>query len=304
MNYKLNNKAMFFDEISSEFLNDKAKTIEYLRTIGLLKRIMYCKYCNMQLHEVSFKRHADGIAFICYKSNCNLKGKCISIRRNSFFDDFTLPLSSILKISYRWFCGDSIVNITRDFNTSKSSVLKLYSKLRQQTKRYYIENPIRLGGRGMICQIDESMFRYKQKYHVGRIPHGPRWVFGIVDTSTIPAKYFVSLVENRKSHTLLPIICNVCRPGSIIWSDEWRAYSQLTDYGYEHLTVNHSLNFVNPVNGANTQSVESLWNKLKLRLKKLMGLNVHSLGEHLFEWMWKDNIGVNKYENLINLLKF
>jgi transposase-like protein len=116
------------------------------------------------------------------------------------------------------------------------------------------------------------MFRYKQKYHTGRIPVGERWIFGIGDTSTIPATYFVTLDPDRRAATLIPIIVEVCKPGSVIWSDEWRAYRKIEGFEFVHQTVNHSLNFVNPQNGVNTQTIEYIWNKLKRRLKKKDGV--------------------------------
>jgi transposase-like protein len=64
--------------------------------------------------------------------------------------------------------------------------------------------------------------------------------------------------------TLLPIIQNVIRPGSIIHSDQWCAYHGIQQQlGLQHRTVNHSLNFVDPGTGVHTQHIESYWNKCK-----------------------------------------
>ena len=42
-------------------------------------------------------------------------------------------------------------------------------------------------------------------------------------------------------------------------SDLWRAYDCLNDEGFQHLTVNRSLNFVDPDIGAHTQNIENTW---------------------------------------------
>ena len=58
------------------------------------------------------------------------------------------------------------------------------------------------------------------------------------------------MVDDCSASTLLPIIQQYIRPGTLIISDEWRAYCQIPSLGYTHQTVNHSQNFVNPATGA------------------------------------------------------
>jgi len=70
-------------------------------------------------------------------------------------------------------------------------------------------------------------------------------------------------VEDRSKDTLLPLIQETTAAGTPIVSDCWRAYDCLDDSGYQHLKVNHSINFVDPVTKANTQKIERLWRDLK-----------------------------------------
>jgi hypothetical protein len=74
------------------------------------------------------------------------------------------------------------------------------------------------------------------------------------------------VVQKRDAKTLLPIIKRNAAPGSDIHSDEWRAYGKLNSMGYNHFTVNHKENFVNPSRVKHTQLVECLWgvNKRKI----------------------------------------
>ena len=73
----------------------------------------------------------------------------------------------------------------------------------------------------MEVEIDESKFG-RRKYHRGRMVEG-HWVFG--GTERITGNSFLVEVDRRDAQTLLPIIKNYIRPGSIIYSDEWRAYT-------------------------------------------------------------------------------
>lgn len=52
-------------------------------------------------------------------------------------------------------------------------------------------------------------------------------------------------------------------PGTIIISDCWKVYGGLHSEDFEHLTVNHSVNFVDPATGAYTQNIEHSWRDLK-----------------------------------------
>ena len=65
------------------------------------------------------------------------------------------------------------------------------------------------------------------------------------------------LVDKRDASTLLPIIQTHVHPGSIVWSDEWRAYQRVQNLPNvaQHQTGNHSINFRHPVTGVHTQNI-------------------------------------------------
>ncbi|ORD95852.1 hypothetical protein HERIO_2164 [Hepatospora eriocheir] len=54
-----------------------------------------------------------------------------------------------------------------EVNVGKDSIIKIIDLLRRQCFKYYVKNPLVLGGDDIIIQIDESSFRHKQKYHFG-----------------------------------------------------------------------------------------------------------------------------------------
>ena len=93
----------------------------------------------------------------------------------------------------------------------------------------------------------------------------------MVDISHTPALRIMTMVQRRDVVTLLPIIQRYVRPGSTVWGDEWAAYTQVQQLPpvTHHQTVNQ---FVNPVTGVHTQNVESFWNHVKTKFKRMKGV--------------------------------
>ena len=77
--------------------------------------------------------------------------------------------------------------------------------------------------------------------HRGRPPPQQVWVFGMCDTSHTPALGVMKIVADRTATTLLPLIQQHVRSGTVVHSDEWAAYNrvqQLPSVG-QHRVVNH-----------------------------------------------------------------
>ena len=87
-------------------------------------------------------------------------------------------------------------------------------------------------------------------------------------------------------------------PGTHVMSDLWRSYDCLKDEGTEHLTVNHSLNFVDPDTGAHTQGIENTWWGVK-RSYPRTGTSKELIESYLQEFMWRKHYGENPFENIL-----
>jgi transposase-like protein len=103
----------------------------------------------------------------------------------------------------------------------------------------------KLGGPGHIVEIDEAKLG-RRKYNRGRLVKG-QWIFGGYERES--KKIFVVPVEDRTTDTLLGCIKEWIVPGTTIVSDCWKSYDCLKHEGFQHLTVNHSYNFVDPQTG-------------------------------------------------------
>ena len=132
-----------------------------------------------------------------------------------------------------------------------------------------------IGGPGMIVEIDESKFG-KTRFNRSRFIEG-QWVFG-------------GICRQRDKDTLLTIIRAHILPGTCMMSDIWKAYDCLKDEGYTHLTVNHSINFVDPDTGAHTQRIEDTWCGVKRSMPRTR-TSKDPFESCLQEWLWRQHYG-------------
>ena len=119
---------------------------------------------------------------------------------------------------------------------------------------------------------------------------------------------FSVVVEKRDAKTLIPIIRRLIRPGSIIISDLWKAYIRIEDiheghfYYYEHMTVNHSKTFKDPVTGAHTNTCEGAWSSQYKRHIPKQAFNKNALQGHLFARVWKRKYRKTLWKDMWRLL--
>ena len=116
------------------------------------------------------------------------------------------------------------------------------------------------------------------KYHQGRPTTKQIWVCGLVDTSHTPSLRYMEVVPHRDANTLLPLITAYVAPGKVMYSDEWATYNQVQRLSNvsSHDVVNHSVNLTTGVH-VHTQNVESFWNRVKIKLRRMRRCH----GEHL-----------------------
>ena len=163
-----------------------------------------------------------------------------------------------------------------------------YNCIRDVCIQYFLDHSSMIGGPGVEVKIDESKFG-KRKYNRGRQVEG-HWVFGGVERVT--GECFMVEVARRDAATLIPIIQQYIRPGSIIHSDQWAAYNQITAAtGMAHMTVNHSFNFVDPATGVHTQGVESMWSCCKRLMIEERTMHSQLFETYLPEFMWRRRFG-------------
>ena len=85
---------------------------------------------------------------------------------------------------------------------------------------------------------------------------------------------------------MISTILSRIRPGSKIISDCWRSYNVLSELDFEHLTVNHKYDFLDPTTSAHTQNIENLWWQIKRQLPETYTKH-DQLYLPLSEYMWR-----------------
>ncbi|KCZ77811.1 hypothetical protein H311_01172, partial [Anncaliia algerae PRA109] len=125
-----------------------------------------------------------------------------------------------------------------------------------------------LAGPFKIIQIDETMLNFKVKSHRERSPHNKSDALCIVGKGMEHTKAFATIFSNKKESTFVLIICSKVAENSIIWTNEYKSYSNLSKYIMIHNAICHEYQFINSSTGVNTQAVESFNNELKLEIKR------------------------------------
>ena len=117
-------------------------------------------------------------------------------------------------------------------------------------------------------------------------------------------------VSDRSEDTLLPIIQRHVEPGSTIYSDGWRAYCGLNDFGYHHFTVLHKYSFKKVYIQEDTREeveihtnhIEGAWKHAKEHFRRMSGTKISQFEGHLCEIMWRTEAKSNVYERFFGYM--
>ena len=164
-----------------------------------------------------------------------------------------------------------------------------------------------IGGKGIAVEVDETLVA-KRKYNRGRAIQ-QIWLFGGIERVT-KKRFIVPLLNEdgssqpRDKDTLIGLIQKFILPESVIYSDCWKAYSSLSDHGFEHLTVNHSLHFVDPKDkDIHTQNIERLWLDVKQYMKR-PGIRGKYMSQYLGRYLFlKEHEGHELHSFLLEAAK-
>ncbi len=198
------------------------------------------------------------------------------------------------------FCYDiEAKKVSELTGVSRPTINKLFDKIREVIAKNCQENSILLSGE---IELDESYFGAKRvRGKRGRGASGKTPVFGMLKRK---GKVYTQIIKNCSIAEILPIIEDKASKESVIYTDGFKTYDGLVDFGYKkHYRIKHSQNkFANGKNHIN--GIENFWGLCKVRLSKFRGVHKHKFYLHLKECEFRfNNRDKNLYLYLLKIIK-
>lgn len=275
-----------------DILFDEDKCMEFLWTRQVFYENMACQ--NGCAHGMALKR--SEWKWRCRNKMCHHEK---TVRFGTFFANSRLPCHRIMFMCYLWLLKTSAGAIALQTGLSKPTISAFMGHCRQLVSSAMDADDSIIGGEGIQVEIDECKLS-KRKYNRGHRVDGA-WIVGGVE-NTVERKAFFIPVESRDADTLLEVIRQHVRPGSLISTDMWKGYGKLSDIGFVHSTVNHSKHFKDPDTNCCTNRIEGTWNGLKPAIRPRNRAK-EGLSEHLFEFLWRRKNSCHLWSAFIHALK-
>lgn len=221
-----------------------------------------CPHCASTKKPYNAKargKFKDIPAYRCSEKGCLLP---FTVRTGTIFEGSKVEFRKWLHAIYELSTakkGISSVELAIRIGVSQKTGWFINHRLREMLKQ---TAPETLTG---VSEIDETFVGGKEsnkheskKLKAGRGAVGKTPVFGVVNSGKVRTQ----VVTDVSGQTLLPLVYNNIEAGSIMVSDDHKAYSSLKN-DYLHEVVKHSQGEYVTDLGFHTNSIEGFWGLLK-----------------------------------------
>ena len=230
-----------------------------------------CVFCNnTKLYRLKDKR-----------LKCKNCGKYYSIKR----------IKRDLQILYYFYLEVSARKTASEMDLDYGIVHRKFMKFRKRIKHYCDQEAKKLKGK---LELDESYFGGKRKGNRGRGAKNKAIVFGILERK---GKVYTVIVENVTAKTLMRSIQQKARKGSVFYTDGFKSYVSLHQYGKHNIIRHDKDKFAKAKNHIN--GIEGFWSYAKERFHKYHGINKKNYPLYLKEMEFRFN---HRDEKVFNLL--
>jgi transposase-like protein len=179
-------------------------------------------------------------------------------------------------------CGISAKQLQREIGVTYKTAWRMFHQIRTLLADDGDE-PTGSGGKpvevdetyvgGRTVRLGETRKRGRPGEDSSRTP-----VFGMVERG---GRVRAMVVPNAQTNTLMPLIKEHVLPSALVYTDEWKPYTNLPKHGYGHRRVNHTARVY--VDGdVHTQTIEGFWSLVKNGIRGVY----HSVGSaHLQSYL-------------------
>lgn len=196
-------------------------------------------------------------SYRCTRNGCR---KQSVFHENIVFKNSKIEIVSVLKLIFLWCNNTKIKTICDIIGLSKLSIRRILKKFWIVLDNMKNQYCYKIGGDGIIIEVDESKFG-KRKYNKGHKVDGV-WIIGCVERSE-KKRIILEAIKKRDCISIDTFFKKYVEKKSTVYSDCWKGYNNLKEIDYNHLTVNHSKNFKDPITGVHTNTIEGNWNGIK-----------------------------------------
>jgi transposase len=195
-----------------------------------------------------------------------------------------------LELLYYFYLEISARRAANELKLQYKSVHRKFMQFRRCISNYCLSEAKKLNGE---LELDESYFGGKRKGNRGRGAKNKTIVFGILERKS---KIYTKIVENVSAETLMNEIKNKTDKGSVFYTDGWKSYASLEQYG-KHNIIDHDKKLVENHNHIN--GIEGFWSFAKERFHKYHGISKANYPFYIKEMEFRFN---HRNENVFKLL--
>ena len=196
-----------------------------------------------------------------------------------------------MQILYYFYIEVSARKTAKELNFNYRLVHRKFMQFRKKIAGYCNQEAKKLNGE---LELDESYFGGKRKRKRGRGANNKAIAFGILERK---GKVYTIIVENVKAETLMEAIESKTKKGSVFYTDGFRSYADLKQYG-KHNVIRHDKDeFAKKKNHIN--GLEGFRSFAKERFHKYHGIDKQNYPFYLKEMEFRFN---HRNESVLNLL--
>jgi len=196
-----------------------------------------------------------------------------------------------LEILYYFYLEISARKTAKELNIDYGVVHRKFMQFRRLIADYCNKEARRLNGE---LELDETYFGGKRKGKRGRGANNKAIAFGILERK---GKVHTVIVEDVSKETLMNEIEDKTKKGSVFYTDGWKSYASLEQFG-KHNIIDHDKELVD-INHNHINGIEGFWSFAKERFHKYHGIDKKNYPFYLKEMEFRFN---NRNENVYKLL--